>query len=235
MSSERRLPSAEVAVRKWQRMGKRGVLVGMSSERIPMMEFECEDAKLCAMGLRDPLRIADWQPACDRVFREIAAYFGHQLAFLAAVYQISMKPDWERVLCPTKVGERKAPFVVRVASKSIHVVGSACIPRGEWFKKFYFFLSGIEWKCVDTKYIEAVIEKGYATLRITPKTADKARVTSWDIPRNIAIGELIVENLKPVLVVKEIYRPAWDFLNHIFVVFRQFGIDVELLGFKARL
>jgi len=233
--SERRLPSAEVAVRKWQRMRKRGVLIGMSSERIPMMEFECEDARLCAYGLRDPLRIANWQPSCDKVFREIARYFGYQLAFVSTLYQITMKPDWERVLCPTKSRERKAPFVVRVANKSIHVVGSACIPRGEWYRKFYAFLSGIEWNCVDMKYIEAVIEKGYATLRIVPKTAEKARVTEWDIPKNIVVGELVVENLKPRLVVKELYRPAWDFVNYVFVTFRQFGIDVEILGFKARL
>jgi len=233
--SEKRYPSAEVAVRKWQKMGKRGVLMGISSERIPMMEFECEGAALCVMGLKDPLRIANWQPACDRVFREIARYFGHQLAFLVAVYQIDMKPDWGRVLCPAKTGERKVPFVIRVGNKSLHVIGSACVPRGEWFKKYYAFLSGIEWKCVDAKYIEAVLLKGYATLRIVPKTAEKVRVTEWDVPKNVVVGELVVENLKPRLVVKELYRPAWDFVNYVFVVFRQFGIDVEILGFKAKL
>jgi len=232
--SERRLPSAEVAVRKWQRMAKRGVLVGISSERIPMMEFECDDAALCAMGLKDPLRIANWQPACDRVFREVAKYFGHQLAFLSVLYQISLKPDWERALCPTKTGVRKAPFVIRVGNKSIHTIGVGCIAR-DWFKRFYASLLGVEWKCVDVKYIEAVIEKGYATLRVTPKTRDKKRVTEWDVPKNVAVGEFVVENLKPRLVVFQLYRPAWDFVNYIFVVFRQFGIDVDVLGFKARL
>jgi len=235
MSSERRLPSAEVAVRKWQRMGKRGVLMGISSERIPMMEFECEDAALCVMGLKDPLRIANWQPACDRTFREIAKYFGYQLAFLSTLYQISMKPDWERATCPTKTGERKAPFVIRVGNKSIHVIGSACIPRGEWFKKYYAFLLGVEWSCVDTKYIEAVLLKGYATLRITPKTAGKAKVTEWDIPKNVVVGEFVVENLKPRLIILQLYRPAWDFVNYVLTTFRQFGIDVEVLGFKGRL
>jgi len=233
--TEKRFPSVKVALAWWRKVSKRGVLIGMSSERIPMMEFECEDAKLCVMGLRDPLRIAEnWVLACDRVFREVARWYGYLLAFVSELYQIDMKPKWEYALCPTKVGVRKAPFFVRIASKSIHVGGSTCIAR-DWYKRFYASLLGAEWRCVDTKYIEAVIEKGYATLRIVPKTADKARVTLWDIPRNIAIGELIVENLKPVLVVKEIYRPAWDFLNYIFVVFRQFGIDVEVLGFKARL
>jgi len=233
--SERRFPSARTAIEHWRRMAKRGVLVGISSERIPMMEFECDDAALCAMGLKDPLRIANWQPACDRVFREVAKYFGHQLAFLSVLYQISLKPDWERTLCPTKTGVRKAPFVIRVGNKSIHTIGIGCIPRGEWFKKFYAFLSGIEWSCVDSKYIEAVLLKGYATLRVTPKTRDKVRVTEWDIPKNVVVGEFLVENLKPVLAVYELYRPVWDFVNYVFVVFRQFGVDVRVLGFKARL
>jgi len=231
----RRFPSIITAVNYWKRMGKRGVLVGMCSDRIPMIEFECEASKLCVQGLRDPLRIANWQESCEYVFREaVAPYFGYQLAFAAELYKISTRPEWEKATCPTKVGVRKVPFVFNVADKSLHAVGMVCLPR-DWYPRFYGSLLGVSLQCVDQAYIEAVVNKKYATLRVVPKTLGRERVTEWHLIKSIVVGEFVVENLKPRVVVYKLYRPAWDFVNHVFVAIRQFGIDVEILGFRARL
>jgi hypothetical protein len=194
---------------------QKGLKVGVSSNRIPMIEIEHPEVMPCVEFLRNPrMLLKEYVESCEKAVQDIRTFIA--LQFAQAEKEVGA---WWKALPKDKRGMLRGPLVINVASKSIHVIGPLRIKD---FKTFYMAL-GTEVKYVDKRYIDYVIEKGYATLRLS------AKVGAADVPRPVAIYEIFeVNTLKFLAGRVECKRGTGDvFVNRILYKLQELGLMVE--------
>ncbi len=194
---------------------QRNLKVGVSSNRIPMIEIEHEEIKPCVEFLRNPRMLTkEYVESCEKAVRDIWVFI--TLQFAQAEKEVGA---WWKALPKDKKGVPRGPFVINVSNKSIHVIGFLRIKD---FKTFYMAL-GTEVKYVDRRYIDYVIGKGYATIRLSAKSAPA------DVPRPVAIYEIFEVNTMRFLAGRvECDRRVGDvFVNRILYKLQELGLMVE--------
>ncbi|QJF12383.1 hypothetical protein PFV2_gp10 [Pyrobaculum filamentous virus 2] len=141
---------------------QKGLKVGISSNRIPMIEIEHPEIVYCVYWLRSPAKVVyglDVDEACNKVVNEIARFVAAQVAM--ASLENRVRRMWIRG------GRAIAPFYIGAGNKSVHVIGIFRFGVDE-FRKLYM-LYQTEARYIDKRYIDMVLYKGYATLRVTAK------------------------------------------------------------------
>ena len=194
---------------------QRGLKVGVSSSRIPMIEIEHEEIKPCVEFLRNPrVTLREYVESCEKAVRDIWVFI--TLQFAQAEKEAGA---WWRMLPKDKKGMLRGPLVINVSSKSIHIIGPLRVKN---FREFYLVL-GTEVRYVDKRYIDYVEMKGYATLRLSAKSAPA------DVPRPVMIYEIFEVNTMRFLAGRvECRRGTGDvFVNRILYKLQELGLMVE--------
>jgi hypothetical protein len=194
---------------------QRGLKVGVSSNRIPMVEIEHEEIKPCVEFLRNPkMLLKEHVEACEKAVHDIRTFIA--LQFAHAKQEVG---EWWKALPKDKRGMPRGLLIINVASKSIHIIGPLSIRD---FRTFYLALS-TEMRYIDRRYIDYVIEKRYATLRLS------AKVGAADVPRSVAVYEIMEVNTLKFLAGRiECDRRVGDvFVNRILYKLQELGLMVE--------
>jgi hypothetical protein len=194
---------------------QRNLKVGVSSNRIPMLEIEHPEIMPCVEFLRNPrMLLKEYVESCEKAVRDIWVFI--TLQFAHAKQEVG---EWWKALPKDKRGVPRGPLIINVSNKSIHVIGPLRIRN---FREFYLVLS-TEVKYVDRRYIDYVIGKGYATLRLS------AKVGAADVPRPVAVYEIMeVNTLKFLAGRVQCDRRVGDvFINRILYKLQELGLMVE--------
>ena len=193
---------------------QKGVKVGISSDRWPMIEIEHPEIMSCVHFLRNPRMVVfnkDVDESCKKVAEEIRRFVLSQFALTM------QRGKWYHFLANVN-GELKAPLILSVASKSLHFIGVLKFPRDLYVPLYMLYRT--EAKYVDQMYIEYVIRKGYATLRLTNK---KEGIKDFPIP--LAIYE-VAEVAPKKFMVHKIKCARWAnvVVNRVLDLFQQLGM-----------
>ena len=193
---------------------QRNLKVGISSDRIPMIEVEHEDTLFCVYWLQRPLKVVyddSVDTSCAKVVEEIERFLAAQVALL--------RHDKARHMWADQSGRVTAPIYMAVGDKSFHWIGIFRFGK-EAFRQLYLLYSS-EAKYVDRRYIDYVLQKGYATLRITPKVAKPVKPVFMGYLREVNTGEFKVLKYKCDVAVG-------SFVNKVLKrVQNMLGVDVD--------
>lgn len=178
--SENRFTSITGALRYG---GIKGLKIGVSSDRIPMIEFESEEVRPCVWFLRSVVweRVGLYttrvmwddsvRESCERLAKSIRTWVTLVMLYprqTTGFNLLELKEWWWK----KKTGGYEFRYDVRVGDKSVHVIGPGRFPR-DVFRQFYqWLLLGNVYSIignVDERYLQYVNYKGYATLRMYGK------------------------------------------------------------------
>jgi hypothetical protein len=218
MSRERKFKTISAVVRRGI---ARGMIVGITSSRVPMIEFECDLIQECVNFLNDPRTVYDRsvQESCQVVNRLIEAYIELQIAFAVNRYNLKVNEIW-KAFPKKRNNELAAPIVVNVGNKSLHVVGfiKVHLDKLEDFVEMLHALS-----CIDSKYLDMVEYKREFTLRLSGKDRYGLRPVA-----PIIMGEIVEANTYKWIVDAKVHPRAYLAVDRWLYVFRKYGIDVMI-------
>ena len=217
MSRERRFKSIGAVLRRGS--VARGMIVGVTSSRVPMVEFECDKVVACVGFLNDPRAVYDRsvQESCQIVNRLIEAYIELQVVFAVSRYNLKVDELW-KAFPKKRNNELAAPLIVNVGNKSIHVIGFVKVHLDK-LGDFVEMLRALS--CVDSKYLDMVEYKKEFTLRLSGKDRYGLRPV---MP--IVVGEIIEANTYRWVVDARVHPRAYLAVDRWLYVFRKYGIDV---------
>jgi len=217
MSRERRYRSINAVLRHGV---ARGMIVGVTSSRIPMIEFECDKVIPCVSFLNNPRVIYDRtvQESCQVVNRLIEAYFMLQIAFVVNRYGLKVNELW-KAFPKKRNNEYVAPLIVNVGNKSVHVIGFVKIHLDK-LGEFVSMLRALD--CVDPRYLDMVEFKKEFTLRLSGKDKYGLRPV-----RPAVLGEVMEANTYRWVVYVDVAPRAYQLIDRwLYTVFRANGFDV---------
>ena len=218
MSRERRFKTIGAVLRRGS--VAKGMIVGVTSSRIPMIEFECEFIQPCVHFLTNPTTVysREVEESCKVVNRLIEAYLELQFVFVMNRYSLSEKEIW-KAFPRKRNGEYAAPIIVNVGNKSVHVVGFVKVHLDK-LGDFVAMLRALN--CVDQKYLDMVEYKKEFTLRLSGKDKYGLRPV---MP--VVVGEVVEANTYRWVVDARVHPRAYMLVDRwLYTVFRKYGIDV---------
>jgi hypothetical protein len=218
MSREKRYKSIGAVLRRGGIA--KGMIIGVSASRIPMVEFECDKVMPCVGFLNNPKTVYDSSVAksCEVVNRLIEAYMELQFAFVINRYGLNINEVW-KVFPKKRSGEYAAPIMVNVGNKSIHVIGFVKVHLDK-LSDFVSMLHALD--CVDSKYLDMVEFKKQFTLRLSGKDRYGLRPV---MP--IMMGEVVEANTNRWVVYVGVSPRAYQLVDRwLYTVFQLKGFDV---------
>jgi hypothetical protein len=223
MSRERRYRSISAVLRRGNIA--RGMIVGVVSSRIPMIEFECELIQQCILFLNNPRTVYNRavQESCQVVNRLIEAYIELQFAFAVNRYNLKVNEIW-KVFPKKRNNEPVAPIIVNVGNKSLHTIGFIKVYHDK-LGDFVAMLRALS--CVDFRYLDMVEYKREFTLRLSGKDRYGLRPV---MP--IVIAEIVEANTYRWVVDAKVHPRAYLAADRWLYVFRRYGIDVMIRYLK---
>jgi hypothetical protein len=219
MSRERRFKTINAVIRRGV---TRGMIIGVTSSRIPMIEFECELIQPCVQFLVNPKTVYGRmvQESCEVVNRLIEAYLELQFMFAMNRYNLSEKEIW-KAFPKKRNGEYVAPLFVNVGNKSLHVIGFIKIHLDK-LGDFVEMLRALD--CVDSRYLDMVELKREFTLRLTGKDRYGLRPV-----RPVVLAEVVEANTYRWVVDARVHPRAFMLIDRwLYTVFRRHGLDVMI-------
>ena len=219
MSRERRFKTINAVIRRGV---TRGMIVGVTSSRIPMIEFECDKIQLCVQFLANPRTVYDRsvEESCRIVNRLIEAYLELQFAFAMNRYNLSEREIW-KAFPRKRNGEYAAPLIVNIGNKSLHVIGFIKIHLDK-LSDFVEMLRALD--CVDSRYLDMVELKREFTLRLTGKDRYGLKPV-----RPVVLAEVVEANTYRWIVDARVHPRAYALIDRwLYTVFRKRGIDVMI-------
>ena len=217
--SERRYKSIGAVLRRGG--VAKGMIVGVSASRIPMIEFECDKIQLCIQFLANPRTAYDRsvEESCRIVNRLIEAYLELQYAFAINRYGVGEREIW-KVFPRRRNGEYAAPLFVNIGNKSLHVIGFIRIYLDK-LGEFVAMLRALD--CVDSRYLDMVELKKQFTLRLSGKDRYGLRPV-----KPMVIGEIVEANVYRWVVDAKVHPRAYLLADRWLYVFRRHGIDLMI-------
>jgi hypothetical protein len=220
MSRERRYKSVGAVVRRGGIA--KGMIIGVVSRRVPMIEFECELIQRCVQFLVNPWTVysREVEESCRIVNRLIEAYFGLQFMFAVNYYGLKISDIW-KVFPKKRNNEYAAPVIVNIGNKSVHVIGFVKI----YLDKLGDFVEMLRvLDCVDSKYLDMVEYKKEFTLRLSGK--DKYGLKPV---RPVVLGEIVEANTYRWIVNARVHPRAYQLVDRwLYAVFQKYGFDVMI-------
>jgi hypothetical protein len=223
MSRERRYRSISAVLRRGSIA--RGMIVGVASSRIPMIEFECELIQMCVNFLNNPRTVYDRtvQESCQVVNRLIEAYIELQVVFALNRYGLELNELW-RAFPKKRNGEYAAPIIMNVGNKSVHVIGFIKIHLDK-LGDFVEMLRALD--CVDPKYLDMAEYKREFTLRLSGKDRYGLKPV---MP--VVVAEIVEANTNRWVVDAKVHPRAYLAADRWLYAFRRYGIDVMIRYLK---
>jgi hypothetical protein len=216
MSRERRFKTINAVIRRGV---TKGMIIGVTSRRIPMIEFECEAIQQCVQFLANPKTVYDRgvEESCRVANRLIEAYLELQFAFVVNRYGLKLNEVWKAF--PKKRNGIAAPLIVNVGNKSLHVIGFIKVHLDK-LSDFVSMLRALD--CVDGRYLDMVEYKKEFTLRLTGKDKYGLRPV---LP--VVLAEVVEANTYRWIVDARVHPRAYMLIDRwLYTVFRRRGIDV---------
>jgi hypothetical protein len=219
MSREKRYKSIDAVLRRGG--VARGMIVGVASSRIPMIEFECERIQMCIKFLTDSRTVysREVDESCKVLNRLIEAYIELQFAFAVNRYNLSEREIW-KAFPKKRNGEYAAPLIFNVGNKSAHVIGFIKVHLDK-LGEFVSMLRALD--CVDPRYLDMVELKRQFTLRLSGK--DKYGLKPV---QPIVIGEIIEANTYRWIVDARVHPRAYLLADRWLYTFQRHGIDLMI-------
>jgi hypothetical protein len=218
MTRERRFKTIDAVLRRGSIA--RGMIIGVVSSRIPMIEFECELIQPCVHFLTNPAAVysREVEESCKVVNRLIEAYLELQYVFAVNRYGVGEREIW-KAFPRKRNGEYAAPLLVNVGNKSIHVIGFIRV----YLDKLGDFVEMLRaLSCVDAKYLDMAEHKKEFTLRLTGKDRYGLRPV-----RPMVMAEIVEANTYRWIVDAKVHPRAYMLIDRwLYTVFRKHGIDV---------
>ena len=199
----------------------KGMIIGVTSSRIPMIEFECEWIQMCVKFLTDSRTVysREVDESCKVLNRLIEAYLELQFVFAVNRYDLDKRKIW-KAFPKKRNGEYAAPLMFNVGNKSAHVIGFIKVHLDK-LGEFVAMLRALD--CVDPKYLDMVELKRMFTLRLSGK--DKYGLKPV---RPIVIGEIVEANVYRWVVDAKVHPRAYLLADRWLYVFRRYGIDLMI-------
>jgi len=217
MNRERRYRSIGAVMRRGV---ARGMIVGVTSSRIPMIEFECDVIQPCVQFLNDPKTVygRGVEESCRVVNRLIEAYFMLQFVFVVNRYGLKLDELW-KAFPKKRNNEYAAPIVVNIGNKSIHVIGFVKVHLDK-LGDFISMLRALD--CVDQKYLDMVEYKKEFTLRLSGKDRYGLRPV-----KPVVMGEVVEANTNRWVVYVDVSPRAYQLVDRwLYSTFQVNGFDV---------
>ncbi|MCI4408322.1 MAG: hypothetical protein JHC26_04470 [Thermofilum sp.] len=198
-----------------------GMIVGVTSSRIPMIEFECDKVMPCVQFLINPKVVYDRivEESCKVVNRLVEAYLELQFAFAVNRYNLKEGEIW-KAFPRKRSGEYAAPIIVNAGNKSIHVIGMIKVHLDK-LDDFVAMLRALD--CVDSKYLDMVLLKREFTLRLSGK--DKY---GFKPITPVVVAEVIEANTNRWIVDAKVSPRAFLLADRWLYTFRRHGMDVMI-------
>jgi len=217
--SERRYKSIGAVLRRGG--VAKGMIVGVTSSRIPMIEFECEWIQMCVKFLTDSRTVysREVDESCKVLNRLIEAYLELQFVFAVNRYDLDKRKIW-KAFPKKRNGEYAAPLMFNVGNKSAHVIGFIKVHLDK-LGEFVAMLRALD--CVDSKYLDMVELKRMFTLRLSGKDRYGLRPV-----QPIVIGEIVEANVYRWVVDAKVHPRAYLLADRWLYVFRRYGIDLMI-------
>ena len=220
MSREKRYKSIGAVLRRGGIA--KGMIVGVTSSRIPMIEFECERIQMCVKFLADSRTVysREVDESCKVLNRLIEAYLELQFVFVVNRYNLNEKEVW-KAFPRKRNNEYAAPLFVNVGNKSLHVIGFIKIHLDK-LGDFVEMLRALD--CVDSRYLDMVELKREFTLRLTGKDRYGLRPV-----RPMVLAEIVEANTYRWVVDARVHPRAYMLIDRwLYTVFRRRGLDVVI-------
>ncbi len=219
MSRERKFKSIHAIIRRGV---TKGMLIGVTSSRIPMIEFECDKVMPCVSFLSNPKTVYDSsvQKSCEVVNRLIEAYFELQIMFTMNRYNLKISELWKAF--PKKRNmEYAAPLIANIGNRSLHLIGFIRIHLDK-LGEFIEMLRALD--CIDSRYLDMVEYKKEFTLRLSGKDRYGLRPV-----KPIVLGEIIEVNTYRWTVDAKVHPRAYMLVDRwLYTVFQKYGFDVMI-------
>jgi hypothetical protein len=220
MSREKRYKSIGAVLRRGG--VAKGMIVGVASSRIPMIEFECERIQMCVKFLSDSRTVysREVDESCKVLNRLIEAYLELQFVFAVNRYNLNEKEIW-KTFPKRRNGEYVAPLMLNVGNKSVHVIGFIKVHLDK-LGEFVAMLRALD--CVDSKYLDMVELKKQFTLRLSGKDRYGLKPV-----QPIVIAEIVEVNVYRWVVDAKVHPRAFMLIDRwLYTVFRRHGLDVMI-------
>jgi hypothetical protein len=218
MSRERRFKTINAVMRRGV---TKGMIIGVTSRRIPMVEFECEKIQACVSFLNNPRTVygRDVEESCRIVNRLIEAYI--ELQFMFAVNRYNLREDEIWKAFPRKRnGEHAAPLIMNIGNKSVHMIGFVKIHLDK-LDDFVAMLEALD--CVDPRYLDMALLKKEFTLRLSGKDKYGLRPV-----KPVVMAEIVEANTNRWVVDALVNPRAYLLADRWLYAFRRRGIDLMI-------
>ena len=214
--SERRFKTVSAVLRRGV---TRGMIVGVTSRRVPMVEFECEKVVPCVQFLTNPRTVygRGVEESCRVVNRLVEAYLELQFAFAVNRYGLKEGEIW-KAFPRRRNMDYAAPIIMNVGNKSVHVIGFVKIHLDK-LDEFVSMMRALD--CVDQRYLDMVEYKKEFTLRLSGKDRYGFKPV---VP--VVVGEVIEANTNRWVVDVKVHPRAYMLVDRWLYVFRRHGIDI---------
>jgi hypothetical protein len=216
--SERKFKTIKAVIRRGV---TKGMIIGVTASRIPMVEFECDKIMPCVQFLTNPRTVYDRtvEESCKIVNRLVEAYLELQFAFAINRYNLKEGEVW-KAFPRKRNGEYAAPVILNVGNKSIHVIGMIKVHLDK-LDEFVAMLRALD--CVDEKYLDMVLLKREFTLRLSGKDKYGFRPVT-----PIVIGEVVEANTNRWVVDAKVHPRAFLLADRWLYTFRRHGFDLMI-------
>jgi hypothetical protein len=216
--SERRFKSISAVLRRGV---AKGMLIGVTSRRIPMIEFECEEVVPCVQFLTNPRTVYDRavEESCKIVNRLVEAYLELQFAFVMSKYGLKEGEVW-KAFPRKRNGDYVAPLFLNAGNKSVHVIGFVKVHLDK-LDEFVSMMHALD--CVDRQYLDMVLLKREFTLRLSGKDRYGLRPV---LP--VVIAEVVEANTNRWVVDAKVHPRAYLIADRWLYAFRRHGIDLMI-------
>ena len=217
MSRERRFRSIDAVVRRGV---TRGMIVGVTSRRIPMVEFECSVIQPCVSFLNNPRTVygRSVEESCRVVNRLVEAYLELQFAFAVNKYGLKEGEIWKAF--PRKRNmDYAAPIIMNIGNKSIHIIGFVKVYLDK-LNEFVSMMRALD--CIDQRYLDMVEYKKEFTLRLSGKDRYGLRPV-----KPVVMGEVVEANTNRWVVYVDVSPRAYQLVDRwLYSTFQMNGFDV---------
>jgi hypothetical protein len=219
MSREKRYKSINAVLRRGGIA--KGMIVGVTSSRIPMIEFECDKVLPCVSFLNNPKTAysREVDESCKVLNRLIEAYLELQFVFAMNKYNLSEREIW-KAFPRKRNGEYAAPLMFNVGNKSAHVVGFIKIHLDK-LGEFVSMLRALD--CVDSRYLDMVELKNQFTLRLSGKDRYGLKPV-----KPIVVAEIVEANTYRWVVDAKVHPRAYLLADRWLYVFRKHEMDLMI-------
>jgi hypothetical protein len=217
--SERRYKSIGAVLRRGG--VAKGMIVGVASSRIPMVEFECERIQMCVKFLSDSRTVysREVDESCKVLNRLIEAYLELQFVFAVNRYNLNENEIW-KAFPKKRNNEHVGPLMLNIGNKSAHVIGFIKVHLDK-LGEFVAMLRALD--CVDSKYLDMVELKKQFTLRLSGKDRYGLKPV-----QPVVLAEIVEANTYRWVVDAKVHPRAYLLADRWLYVFRRHGIDLMI-------